>query len=387
MMLFLLLVGCGPSLSLLNDGDSVLSRIGVGGSMHATTADGLAVGDDGTLWAMTFQNSFVLKLDGAIAVVEVALNSQEAPIVRPDGSIVVRADDDVVAVDSQGAELWRTPAPGNILSRLAQRSDGSLVAAGTIVEGGNNIGYTVFSVGPDGGETGRAGLTEQPRTAIAVGPDDTTYVGASDVHAFDADLNEVWSTTLAATLDSIAVDGERVYAHTVTNSLVALDAATGDTLWTAVGVGSDPVLASNDRIYVTGSKESEAGVWLLDARDGEVLNQQTRACFGGAVGRDDNLYTSCKFPEIYTEGAYPNGIPFVPTVMSPDGEFLVPEFKPEHGHANVSTEPVQDNVVLLDNEAWFIGGPAILHYATRTGPADTAWSHQRGSSDRSGRAR
>ena len=383
MLLLLPLLACGPSLSLLNGGETALKRPG---ASQSTSADGVAAGTDGSVWVFTQQSNHVLKLGETNATLEVELTSSSAPIVLADGSIVAHDSGAVVHLSAQGEELWRTNAPGTLLTHLAQRSDGSVLGAGTVQENGTDNGYALFALSADGQETGRAQLLDQPRSTIAVGPNDTVYVGSSELLALDPNLTELWAAALPATLDSIAVDDTRVFVHTVTNNLLALDTTTGDTLWTAVGVGGDPVLTSNDRLYVTDASETNAGVWVLDARDGEVLMRSDRACLGGAVGADDNLYVACRFPDLYPSDAFPQGAPFIPTLMSPTGLFEFPDSSVDNPGPSFGAQPAEESVVLLEGEAWFVGGTEVLHYSTKTAPATTAWSNTRGSASRLGRS-
>ena len=143
---------------------------------------------------------------------------------------------------SDGAPAWRCPLPAAPLSDLV--ADGEAVYAGTFGGAETDAGHVVacdLATGELRWAVATAGDIEAaPAVAggrvVAVADDPTT--GRSTVHAFDAaSSSSLWTRVFedAGPTAAPAIRGETVIVTTSHRGVVALDASTGEELWTAEG--------------------------------------------------------------------------------------------------------------------------------------------------------
>lgn len=189
-----------------------------------------------------------------------------------DGETYVVADDELVAVDSEGSESWRTRlADGTAAGRSATPA----VADGTVVVA-DEAGLVALDV-EDGSELWRHELADAENPSIA---DGTVY--AADRFALVAldlaDGTEQWRAEGSPTSgpfrpSSAPVVGNGRVAVAMDEEYVeAFSAADGAPEWRSDRLGDVSIGAGGETVYaaVTERAARQLGVFALDAADGET---------------------------------------------------------------------------------------------------------------------
>ena len=248
-----------------------------------TSRSSPAVASDGTIYAVTQSPGALSALDPAgtvrwtVSFPDIVVVS---PTIGPDGSVYVAANDGVVrAVNADGSIRWATEIPDtrSILGSPTVTPDGSTVLVGTTGPTGTTGGLVALS--STGELLWKAEIGDDPVYTPSIGPDGTIYAGSPRSVAAVSPTGEVlWTRTGPSIFGyaSVGADG-RVYARDVdAGALLALDGATGATIWSAAldGIPTPPTLTANDRLVVATRNASGDGgaLYVLDA-DGSVISQ------------------------------------------------------------------------------------------------------------------
>ena len=218
-----------------------------------------------------------------------------APIVTADTVYLVNADDTVFALNrTTGEQRWRyhREPPGGI---TASGHAGLLSARGKLYCGFSD--GTVVALDPSDGspswERDTAADAEENEAAEAhrVIDVDTTPVlldgslfvasQSTGLYSLDPQGGGVrWRLDWLTSVSSLAADGRYLYATSSTLGLLKIDPSDGSVLWDRdYGAGAMQVTDVGDGLLMVPS--ASQGLWLVRARDGEVLEGVGR---GGVTG-------------------------------------------------------------------------------------------------------
>ncbi|MFA9416035.1 PQQ-binding-like beta-propeller repeat protein [Natrinema sp. HArc-T2] len=192
---------------------------------------------------------------------ETTAATDATPVVTRDRLYVGAGDGTISALDPATGEVaWQTGLPGSLASALAF-ADGRLYA-------GHADGLTALEA-----ETGTELWTYETESAVAATPAVADGRDVDRGRSADSPLSEPDEPTLLeddrlSEPDQQWID-ERVFAATADGTVVALEAETGEAVWTAPTGGAvvaGPTIAA-DRVYVA----DDAGTMLaLDAATGQT---------------------------------------------------------------------------------------------------------------------
>jgi outer membrane protein assembly factor BamB len=172
----------------------------------------------------------------------------------------------LIAVDAAtGSEVWRFAEP--------VAADSTPVIVDSTLFAGSEEGV-LFAIDAATGEEHWRYTVAAEFTRSAAVTDGTVFVGTTDGRAYGiaaedgAELWEFVGDEPGNIIGTLTAAGGTVYA-TQTETLYALDAATGQERWrNAETAGFRPITVSGDRLYGSGLDNS---VYALDATSGEIL--------------------------------------------------------------------------------------------------------------------
>lgn len=200
------------------------------------------------------------------------------PLPSDDTVYVIAPDGRLVAVEAaSGAVRWEVPGLG--------RRWGSVVVAERLAFAVNDVRVTALDPA-----TGRQLWSRQPPgnwfsgECLTVRADTTYLLGADRLEAVDTRTGAPrWTATIPAARFATVADGRTVHPcnqlvlagdaiYVAPQSLVALDAATGQRRWTVdTNLGAAPPVLAGGTLYlaVSGADDTPPNLLTLDARTGE----------------------------------------------------------------------------------------------------------------------
>jgi outer membrane protein assembly factor BamB len=273
-----------------------------------TATQGIAVGEDGTLYATGARGLQAVGLEGEVRWA-VPAKVRSMPAIADDGTIYLGASEGLFAISPDGRVLWVTPLPGP----GAVWSPPAIGPDGTIYQNTNR--GTLHAVDPSGRVKWRfeaPGPLFRNPSPPAIALDGTIYFPSEDnnLYALDPDGRERWrfATQGPVRAVSIGLDGTLYFAN--------------DLLFS--GSGRDIARSGSSRLYALNPDGTER--WSAPL-EGEVWA-------GPAIGFDGTLYMGT-----YNQG----GATFV---FSPDGSLL----------RKVAAEAIHTPIVAGDGSIYYSGG-------------------------------
>jgi outer membrane protein assembly factor BamB len=170
---------------------------------------------------------------------------------------------------------------------------------------------------------------QQDIVAMAIGADDTVYLGGKHVDgtelvAIDANGDVLWRTAADHQILTISLGRDFVLVNRFHDELgwrLGAYSLDGELLWER---GDDIIPSSSQQgsigadgtIYIGALEKADSSVWLyaLDGSNGETLWKAGHSCSKVAIGDNGKLYTVCLL-----EGDYGDGWHFV-ALDADDGE-------------------------------------------------------------------
>jgi len=259
-----------------------------------------AVSADGMLYFGSW-NHEVTALDGSTGAVRWKFTAGDiinaSPALGPDGSVYVTCrDKNVYALDGKtGAKLWQFATAGRLATRPA-------IAGGMVYIGTSNKDRKVIALDAKSGAKKWEQATQTAASAPTLGPNGMVYVSAGKLYALDGATGTVkWSqdlNVLPAQAPTVSPTGT-VYVGTADADLLALDGATGKTLWRfATGDSLDyPVVLGPDNMLYASARK----LFALSANGKERWERAGAgtAWSAPAVGDNGVLYTGYSDSKVY----------------------------------------------------------------------------------------
>ena len=269
---------------------------------RVTDAPGVAIDDTNVFVAYS---SYVFSLDAAGGKVNWAYPEKGTaavifyapPLVTDDAIYIGDLANTFHKLDkATGSEVWAySDSQGFYLGQAAIYNG--------VVYAPNNDGI-LYALDADNGsliwtfETGHY-LWSQPVIA-----NDTIYVGSMDhsVYAISLDGDKVWSYELSGAVSGAPImseDGSMVFAGSLGNQMVALDATTGDLVWsfdTAKSVWGTSVVADGKLVFT----DTAGNIYIVSAEDGVGIWQTEIAgeIVGGATSIGDGFVVATQDGQI-----------------------------------------------------------------------------------------
>jgi outer membrane protein assembly factor BamB len=237
-----------------------------------------------------------------VAAAGIADRVEASPVIGPDGTIYIGADDGrVYAINgATGVIRWAVTVQSEGID-----SSAAIGVDGTVYVG---AGESVVALDPaTGAEKWRFATTGDVESSPTIGPDGTLYVGSDDarVYALDSRTGALkWYFTFPDESDTdsspaLGADGT-VYIGSDKGTLYALDGRTGNLKWSFVAVGEisgAPALGPDGTVYVSALNlaKTEAKAYALDGASGilrwvKSLPSDSKASVALAV--DGTVYVS-----------------------------------------------------------------------------------------------
>ena len=307
-LLLLANVGVSPALAAGSPGTAVWHQSLVNGttSSPAVSSDGQTVyigSYDDNLYAVDATTGAV---DWTFLTGDV-INS--SPTVGADGTIYVGSNDgSLYAVSPDGTEKWAFAAGGEIDSTAALGRDGSTVYIASF--DGDLYAIDAATGHQDWAFTTGSAIASSP----AIGADGTIYVGSDDSHFYAVNPNgtEKWAFAASSGFDSspaIGADG-RIYVGCQNNNLYAIN-PNGTEKWafaTGAAVHSSPAIGPDGSTVYVGSCDYK--LYAVDAASGQAVwtspfTANDQFISSPAVGDDGTIYVGSVDHNLYAID--PNG--------------------------------------------------------------------------------
>jgi outer membrane protein assembly factor BamB len=243
------------------------------------------------------------------------------PVVAADGEICFGSwDTFVYCLDVNGTFLWKYETGGAIapLAGPTLSADETAIYVGAGDPNEDTDG-TLYALDRDGALLWSETVDQQRSSGVAAAPDGSLFVnGGGRSHHLNSDGDELWESNadLASNLLPAYASQGIVYNGTAEGLIVALDAASGDELWTyqtgenpdydgtdihdpQFGTLTSPIIDVNGNVYL-GAIDGKMYALDLDGNllwtyeTGDSINEN-----GPAIGPDGTLYFSSSDGTIY----------------------------------------------------------------------------------------
>lgn len=242
---------------------------------RVTDAPGVAVDDTDVFVAYS---TYVFSLDGTTGTVNwsypekgsAAVIFYAPPLVTEDAVYIGDLANKFHKLDkTTGSEIWTyTESEGFYLGQAAIY-DGVVYAP-------NNDG-ALYALDAENGSLVWKFATGHYLWSQPVIANDTVYIGSMDnfVYALSLDGEELWSYELSGAVTgapTLSEDGSMIFAGSLGNQMVALDAATGELVWTfdtAQSVWGTSIVADGKLIFT----DTGGNIYALSVEDGTSLWQ------------------------------------------------------------------------------------------------------------------
>ena len=216
-----------------------------------------------------------------------AAGTVTCPAMDADGIIYFRADNYLIALNSDGTLKWKFEATSNFSTRPAIGSDGTIYIA-------LNDESTLFAINPDGSEKWRFVAWYFMYSSPAIGLDQTIYLGSSDyLFAINPDGMRKWIFRTDGTVRSspaIGSDGV-IYVGSDDDNLYAVN-PDGTEKWrftTGSYIENSPAISSDGVVYV-GSNDGNLYAIYPDGTEKWRFDTGSAIWGSPVIGADEVVY-------------------------------------------------------------------------------------------------
>lgn len=231
--------------------------------------------------------------DGGVSPSTPALNAEgnvtSSVNVTKDGTIIVATTNGrVAALRPAAAPKWSVVTDGDGVASPAIGSNGRIYVSGA--------GNSLFELEAETGAKMWESPIGAPLRFIAVGGDDTIYVGAADgtLHALTADGASKWVFTAGGPISGApAILAGVVYVGAEDKKLYAVSTVDGAKKWeyATLGAVASPVIASDRTVYV-GSADGNLYAIKPSGLLYYAVNVKGAVKSSPAIGNDGTLYVT-----------------------------------------------------------------------------------------------
>lgn len=280
--------------------ESIVNRDGSRGEIKASAP---AIGADGTVYVNLSTNGdvYAFNPDGSVKWrfdKPTKGSYGGGPMIGADGTIYSASQDgNLYAINPNGTEKWSFSTGNDIRAFPALGGDGTIYIAT------RNSPRKLYAVNPDGSEKWSFEL-DNTAGAIAVGQDNTIYVGtSSSMYAVNPDGTEKWSASAKITeMSGIAIKDNTIYAGGMAGEGLYAFSSSGQLLWTfsiPVDIYS-PAIDKDGTIYVTSKNINTEGGGVLFAINPDGTQKWKFVAGGGfnyaspTIDENGVIYVGCE---------------------------------------------------------------------------------------------